>query len=78
MNTMALPRGVYYLGIGLLLALAFLVLTGAGGEQPIGRYQMEIVSRNNFTDIFVMDTTTGVVKYVGKDEGKPFEQIQGK
>jgi hypothetical protein len=78
MNTMALPRGVYYLGIGLLLALAFLVLTGAGGDQPIGRYQMEIVSRNNFTDIFVMDTTTGVVKYVGKDEGKPFEQIQGK
>ncbi|MFZ1985100.1 MAG: hypothetical protein WAU91_11845 [Desulfatitalea sp.] len=78
MNTIALPRGVFYLGAGLLLALAFLVLTGAGGDPPIGRYQMETVSRNNFTDIFVMDTTTGVVKYVGKDEGKPFEQIQGK
>lgn len=78
MNKMELPRGVFYLGIGLLLALAFLVLTGAGGDQPIGRYQMEIVSRANFSDIFVMDTTTGVVKYVGKDEGKPFEQIQGK
>ncbi|RJQ65267.1 MAG: hypothetical protein C4519_28560 [Desulfobacteraceae bacterium] len=78
MNTMSLPRSVVYLWIGLISALALMVLTGAGGEAPIGRYQMEIVSRNNFADIFVMDTTTGVVKYVGKDEGKPFEQIQGK
>jgi hypothetical protein len=79
MKAMTFPKGLAYFGAGLLLALALVALTGAGGEgPPIGRYQMEIISRTGFTDIFVMDTTTGVVKYVGKDEGKPFDQIQGK
>lgn len=78
MNSLSLPKGVVYFGAGLLLALALVALTGAGGEAPIGRYQMEIISRTGFTDIFVIDTTTGAIKYVGKDEGKPFEQIPGK
>ena len=78
MNSMSLPNTVIWFAAGLLLALALVALTGAGGEAPIGRYQMELMSRTGFTDIFVIDTTTGVVKYVGKDEGKPFDQIQGK
>lgn len=65
--------------IGLLM-LAMLILTGADGlNQPqVGRYRMAITLRNNFTDIYVIDTTTGIVKYLGKDEGKPFEKIAGK
>ena len=78
MNSMSLPKTVIWFAAGLLLALALVALIGAGGEAPIGRYQMELMSRTGFTDIFVIDTTTGVVKYVGKDEGKPFDQIQGK
>jgi hypothetical protein len=39
---------------------------------------MSVTARGNFTDIYVIDTITGIVKYVGKDEGKPFEQITGK
>ena len=55
------------------------VLTGAVPTQSdIGRYRMTVVTRNNFTDIYVVDTTTGVVKFLGKDEGKPFDQIKGK
>lgn len=79
MQTMTLPKSMVYFWAGLLLALVLVTLTGAGGEAPpVGRYQMELTSRNGFTDIFVMDTATGVIKYVGKDEGKPFDQIKGK
>lgn len=63
----------------LLLILGVLLLMGAGGpSQLVGRYQMTSIIRGNFTDIFVIDTTTGVVKWLGSDEGKPFEAIKGK
>ncbi len=68
---------LFALGIGLMLAL--LLLTGAGTQEPpVGRYRMAVTVRNNFTDIYVIDTVTGVVKYLGNDEGKPFDQIRGK
>ena len=47
-------------------------------EQPVGRYRMSVTTRGNFTDIYVIDTMTGAVKYLGKDEGKPFDQVRGK
>ena len=78
MQAIRKSQAVVYFAAGILLALVLVALIGAGGEAPVGRYQMEIVSRTGFTDIFVMDTTTGVIKYVGKDEGKPFSQMQGK
>jgi len=59
--------------------IVLLLLTGAGnGQQEIGRYRMSVSIRGNFTDIYVIDTVTGVVKYLGKDEGKPFAQVGGK
>ena len=79
MQKKTFPKSVVYFWAGLFLALALVALTGAGGEAPpVGRYQMELTSRNGFTDIFVIDTATGMIKYVGKDEGKPFDQIKGK
>lgn len=59
---------------------ALLLLTGADQPQSsqVGRYRMSVTARGNFTDIYVIDTVTGIVKYIGKDEGKPFEQIMGK
>lgn len=63
---------------GILLVLALTMLTAANHSDQVGRYRMALVNRSGFTDIFVIDTTTGVIKYVGKDEGKPFEQIKGK
>ena len=65
--------------VGFLL-IAMLLLTGANGSsQPqVGRYRMAVTTRNNFTDIYVIDTATGIVKYLGKDEGKPFQKIEGK
>jgi hypothetical protein len=68
-----------YVLLGIIIALAFVLLTGASHMQPHnGRYRMSVITRGNFTDIYVIDTTTGVVKYLGKDEGKPFEQVGGK
>ncbi|MDA8139267.1 MAG: hypothetical protein M0036_11505 [Desulfobacteraceae bacterium] len=78
MQSVTLPKVVLWLIIGVFFFLALFVLAGAGGESNVGRYQMAVLERSNFTDIFVIDTATGVVKYVGKDEGKPFDQIKGK
>jgi hypothetical protein len=66
--------------LGIFLILVLFLLTGADTPQPVetGRYRMSVVIRGNFTDIYVIDTVTGVVKYLGKDEGKSFDQISGK
>lgn len=66
--------------LGASLTLTVLFLTGAtsvGEPSQIGRYRMTALMRGNFPDVFVIDTVTGVVKWVGNDEGKPFDQIKG-
>ena len=69
--------------VGLLMiaiALAFVFLTGAMQDNvssQIGRYRLSVVTRGSFNDLFVIDTATGIVKWVGKDQGKPFEEIKG-
>lgn len=80
MHSITPPKGFFYFFVGMLLMLATLMLTGAVATPApsVGRYRMTIITRNNFTDIFVIDTATGVIKYVGKDEGKSFDQIKGK
>ena len=62
------------------IVLGFLLLSGAThntGSSQIGRYRLSVNNRSGFTELFVIDTATGIVKYVGKDEGKPFEEIKG-
>lgn len=64
--------------ISAAVILSFLVIAAAGTSPQVGRYRMSIVVRNNFADIYIIDTVTGVAKYAGKDFGKPFESISGK
>ena len=74
-------QNVLFLLLGVLLTLSAILLTGAAGTSDnaqIGRYRMTAIMRGNFSDLFVIDTTTGVVKWVGNDEGKPFDQIDGR
>lgn len=80
MRTMIKGNKTSFFLLGIFLVLVVLLLTGAANmrSQETGRYRMSVVIRSNFTDIYVIDTTTGVVKYLGKDEGKPFEQVGGK
>lgn len=64
--------------LSVLALLSLFLLTGADYSPQVGRYRMSVVTRNNFTDIYVIDTVTGVVKYLGPDEGKPFGEVKGK
>ena len=65
--------------IGAVVVLAFIFLTGASNVSQIGRYQINSVSRGNFTDVYVIDTTTGAVKWWDtKYENMPFKQIEVK
>lgn len=73
-------QNTFFILVGMSITLAAVVLTGAAEieQQPeIGRYRMTALVRNGFTDIFVVDTTNGIVKWVGKDEGKTFDLIKG-
>lgn len=56
--------------------LAVVLLTGATVSKPVGQYQMEIVVRDRSTQIYIMDTSTGVVKWVDA-MGKPFTEMKG-
>lgn len=76
MSTVALQGKISFFIIGALSILAVFFLTGASGTNPVGRYQIEIVVRNNITQIYVMDTTTGAVKWVD-DMNKPFTEMKG-
>ena len=70
-----------YILIGASITATAIFLTGAGPvDEPsqIGRYRMTAVVRGSFPDLFVIDTTTGAIKWVGNDEGKPFDQIKGR
>lgn len=78
MKNSTLHQRTYLVLLAVAVILALLLLTGADSGQPIGRYRMAVITRNSFTDIFVIDTTTGIVKYLGKDEGKPFDAIKAK
>jgi hypothetical protein len=62
--------------IGVLSTITLLALTGAVGAPSHGKYQMEMVVRNNITNIYVMDTTTGQVKWVNK-MNLPFTEMKG-
>jgi hypothetical protein len=65
------------LGLCFVIALPFLM--GAANVPQIGRYQIEAVSRGNFSDVYVIDTTTGAVKWWDTEyENTPFEQIKVK
>ena len=63
--------------IGAGVVVAFLFLTGTASVPQIGKYQIEAVSRGNYSDVYVIDTTTGAVKWWDTDfENVPFEKIK--
>jgi hypothetical protein len=76
-------KNLFFTLVGILMVLALLLLTGttpvdSNSTAQIGRYRLTAVVRGSFPDLFVIDTATGVVKWIGNDEGKPFEQIKGR
>ena len=68
-----------YFVLGILACLGILFLTGAGNGGQVGRYQISTCLKRDWVYVYVVDTTTGVVKFVDeKDENKPFEEIKKK
>ncbi len=68
-----------YVLLGAFAAAALMFLTGADltASSQIGRYRMCCTPRGAFTDIYVIDTTSGVVKWLGSgDDAKPFTEIK--
>ncbi len=62
------------MGVGMVLAILF--LTGAVRVNPAGQYEMKVVVRDKITQIYIMDTATGAVKWVDK-MNTPFVEIKG-
>ncbi len=52
-----------------------LLLTGAVTGPHPGKYQMKSIVRNNSVQLYVMDTTTGKVKWV-KDMNVTFDEMK--
>ena len=76
MTTVLRHEKLAYFIIGVLSVLTWILLTGNAGVGPVGRYQMEPILQSNITHIYVIDTTTGIVKWVDK-MNTPFETMKG-
>jgi hypothetical protein len=63
--------------MGVLAAFGILFLTGATDVPQVGRYQISTCLKRDWVHVYVIDTATGVVKFVNeKDEKKPFTEIK--
>ncbi len=71
------PSAVYFiLGVIAALGLVFTIGAGQNGGQ-IGRYQLSTCLKRDWVYVYVIDTATGMVKFVDeKNENKPFEEIK--
>lgn len=70
------PVAYIILGAVVMLGLVFVIGAGQNGTQ-VGRYQISTCLKRDWVYVYVIDTTTGVVKFVDeKNENKPFEEIK--
>ena len=63
--------------IGGLCTLALLMLTGAGHNNAVGRYAMEIAHRDRTHLVYVIDTATGAVRWADS-MNTPFSELPEK
>ena len=74
MNTK--PATYFFLGAMAVLGLFFVLGAGQDNAQ-VGRYQISTCLKRDWVYVYVIDTTTGVVKFVDeKNENKPFDEIK--
>jgi len=60
---------------GVLCAFAVFLLTGAGHNTMPGKYEMAIAHRDRTHLVYVLDTTTGAVKWADSMD-TPFEELK--
>jgi hypothetical protein len=75
---MKIGQRVSYLVLGALVTLGLVFIMGSGPNSPqVGRYQLSTCLKRDWVYVYVIDTATGVVKFVDeKNENKPFEEIK--
>jgi len=74
---MRIRQQIVFLVLGALITLGLVFIVGAGPDSTqIGRYQVSTCLKRDWVYVYVIDTSTGAVKFVDeKNENKPFEQI---
>jgi hypothetical protein len=75
---MKIKQQLVYFALGAVIALSMVFIIGAGPDNTqIGRYQISTCLKHDWVYVFVIDTATGVVKFVDdKNENKPFGEIK--
>jgi hypothetical protein len=75
---MKISQPVTYFIMGAMVVLCLVFITGAGqNDSHVGRYQISTCLKRDWVYVYVVDTVTGVVKFVDeKNENKPFEEIK--
>lgn len=68
---------VWFFLIGAFIAGGLFFLLGSGPAGQVGRYQISTCLKRDWVHVYVIDTATGVVKFVDeKNENKPFEEVK--
>ena len=75
---MKISQPVTYFIMGAMVVVGLVFMIGAGSNDgQIGRYQISTCLKRDWVYVYVVDTVTGVVKFVDeKNENKPFEEIK--
>ena len=66
---------LFFMG-GALCCLALFFLTGAASNAPTGRYELGLTTRSGTLQMYVIDTSTGAVKWVDS-MNTPFVELKG-
>ena len=66
---------LFFLG-GVFCCLALFILTGATNQVPKGKYELGVVTRERTVQMYVIDTSTGAVKWVDS-MNTPFIELKG-
>ena len=61
---------------GAFCCLALFFLTGAASQTPTGRYELGLITRSGTLQMYVIDTSTGAVKWVDS-MNTPFVELKG-
>ncbi len=75
---MKISQRILYFLFGVMLTLGLFFIVGTGPSSPqAGRYQISTCLKREWVYVYVIDTATGVVKFVDeKNENKPFDEIK--
>lgn len=66
---------MFFVG-GILCFIALFFLTGAASHSPTGKYELGLVTRSGTIQMYVIDTSTGAVKWVDS-MNTPFSELKG-